>query len=175
MSFVADRGKPCPNSISNSIRASAPSLRGLSFFRRKMTEGVFIIEIIFLTPSVSLRSTAIALLLYPDFVYAAWSAAQNRPLRQQMLPLSATGGGRICCPSEGAIVGQPQGLSLRSHRLSNLAAAVSRHISANSHGGSKPLPYTMRYNSVSPTIIKFIIKILLLFSIYLYSVHNLMF
>ena len=40
----------------------------------------------------------------PDFVNAAWSAAQNRPLRQQMLPLSATGGGRICCPSEGACI-----------------------------------------------------------------------
>ena len=56
------------------------------------------------SPSVSLRSTAIALLRCPDFVYAAWSAAQNRPLRQQMLPLSATGGGRIRCPSEGACV-----------------------------------------------------------------------
>ena len=67
----------------------------------------------YFTPSVSLRSTAIALLRCPDFVYAAWSAAQNRPLRQQMLPLSATGGGRIRCPSEGAFVGQPQGLSLR--------------------------------------------------------------
>ena len=50
------------------------------------------------------KTTAIALLRYLDFVYAAWSAAQNRPLRQQILPLSATGGGRICCPSEGACV-----------------------------------------------------------------------
>ena len=56
------------------------------------------------SPSVSLRSTAIALLRCPDFVYAAWSVAQNRPLRQQMLPLSATGGGRIRCPSEEACV-----------------------------------------------------------------------
>ena len=56
-----------------------------------------------ISPSVIFdKMTAIALLRYPDFVYAAWSAAQNRPLRQQMLPLSATGGGRICCPSEGA-------------------------------------------------------------------------
>ena len=55
------------------------------------------------SPSVSLRSTAIALLRYPDFVYAAWSAAQNRPLRQQMFPLSATGGGRICCPTRERI------------------------------------------------------------------------
>ena len=46
----------------------------------------------------------IALLRYPDFVYAAWSAAQNRPLRQQMLPLSTAGGGRICCPSEEGII-----------------------------------------------------------------------
>ena len=46
----------------------------------------------------------IALLRYPDFVYAAWSAAQNRPLRQQMLSLSATGGGRICCPSEEGFI-----------------------------------------------------------------------
>ena len=50
------------------------------------------------------KMTAIAPLRCPDFVYAAWSAAQNRPLRQQMLPLSATGGGRICCPSEGAYI-----------------------------------------------------------------------
>ena len=57
-----------------------------------------------ISPSVIFdKMTAIALLRYPDFVYAAWSAAQNRPLRQQMLPLSATGGGRICCPSEGAL------------------------------------------------------------------------
>ena len=58
-----------------------------------------------ISPSVIFdKMTAIALLRYPDFVYAAWSAAQNRPLRQQMFPLSVTGGGRICCPSERACV-----------------------------------------------------------------------
>ena len=62
-----------------------------SFFRRKTTA----------LPSCGTR-----------FCNAAWSAAQNRPLRQQMLPLSATGGGRICCPSEGACIGQPRALSL---------------------------------------------------------------
>ena len=71
----------------------------------------------------------IALLRFPDFVYAAWSAAQNRPLRQQMLPLSATGGGRICCPSEGAFDGQPQGLSLRALVYFYAISAENYHIS----------------------------------------------
>lgn len=34
--------------------------------------------------------------------FAAWSAAQFRPLRQPLLPLSATGGGRKRCPTRSA-------------------------------------------------------------------------
>ena len=37
-----DRACPCPQFISNSICASAPSLRGLSFFRRKKRLGEFL-------------------------------------------------------------------------------------------------------------------------------------
>ena len=58
ISYRRDRACPCLQTISNSIRPSAPSLRGCRFLEQKMTEGVFIIEIIFFTPSVSLRSTA---------------------------------------------------------------------------------------------------------------------
>ena len=42
MKFVADRGKPCPYGIiSNSICASAPSLRGLSFFVPKNDSSLY--------------------------------------------------------------------------------------------------------------------------------------
>ena len=58
-----------------------------------------------------------------------------------MLPLSVTGGGRICCPSEGAFDGQPQGLSLRHDIEFDLIATDSSYIFANSLGGSKPTPY----------------------------------
>ena len=44
---------------------------------------------------------SLALSRYP-ILFTAWSAEQNRPLRPQMFPFSATGGGHICCPSEGA-------------------------------------------------------------------------
>ena len=44
---------------------------------------------------------SLALSRYP-ILFTAWSAVQNRPLRPQMFPFSATGGGHICCPSEGA-------------------------------------------------------------------------
>ena len=37
--------------------------------------------------------------------FAAWSAAQFRPLRQPLLPLSATGGGRKRCPARSASLG----------------------------------------------------------------------
>jgi len=37
---------------------------------------------------------------YPKFI-TAWSAYELRPLRQQTLPVSATGGGRVCCPARG--------------------------------------------------------------------------
>ena len=43
---------------------------------------------------------SLALSRYP-ILFTAWSAEQNRPLRPQMFPFSATGGGHICCPSEG--------------------------------------------------------------------------
>lgn len=37
--------------------------------------------------------------------FAAWSAAQFRPLRQPLLPLSAIGGGRKRCPARSACLG----------------------------------------------------------------------
>ena len=39
ISHTVGQGQALPKFISNSILASAPSLRGLSFFRKKMTEG----------------------------------------------------------------------------------------------------------------------------------------
>ena len=41
---------------------------------------------------------SLALSRYP-ILFTAWSAEQNRPLRPQMFPFSATGGGHICYPS----------------------------------------------------------------------------
>ena len=79
----------------------------------------------------------IALLRYPDFVYAAWSAAQNRPLHQQMLPLSATGGGRIRCPSE-------EGFILRAFSFDETRRgrpAVARQFTANKKRANTVRPY----------------------------------
>ena len=45
--------------------------------------------------------------------------------------------------SEGAFVGQPQGLSLRYDIEFNFATAESSNIFANSFGRSKPLPYNI--------------------------------
>jgi len=69
----------------------------------------------------------------PDFVNAAWSAAQNRPLRQQMLPLSATGGGRICCPSEGAYICAKFSICYKPKAIINTLSFSA---------GASPPPYT---------------------------------
>ena len=47
---------------------------------------------------------SLALSRYP-ILFTAWSAEQNRPLRPQMFPFSATGGGHICCPSGAETAG----------------------------------------------------------------------
>ena len=56
------RGDPCgcPHFISNLISASAPSLRGQAFFRRKKPGGVFynLMKSVLLPQSNALRSTA---------------------------------------------------------------------------------------------------------------------
>ena len=94
------------NQIYGQPHIKAPSDEGAVVFRRKMTEGEItkICYLLLLSFRHACGVPLIALLRCPDFVYAAWSAAQNRPLRQQMLPLSATGGSRICCPSEEGFI-----------------------------------------------------------------------
>ena len=51
--------------------------------------------------------------------------------------------------------GQPQGLSLRVDIEFNLTATVSRYISANSLGGSKPPSYTVEVNLMLNTATKY--------------------
>ena len=46
---------------------------------------------------------------------SAWSACNFRPLRQQTLPASATGGGRVCCPGNPSVAGSKQNLITRKN------------------------------------------------------------
>ena len=135
-----------------------------------MTEGEKAINIklsLSLLPSRLRRATYCPLAV--SRFCAAWSAAQNRPLRQQMLPLSATGGGRICCPSEEGFIlrafsfDEPRRgelcspvficYELTGDRRSplrvdiefNLISPESSSVFVNYHGGSKPPPYTIGY------------------------------
>lgn len=55
---------------------------------------------------------------------AAWSAAQFRPLRQRLLPLSATGGGRKRCPARSACLGFKP-FTLTKNKNGHLTASVS--------------------------------------------------
>ena len=99
--YIKIRGRarrPTPTSEAPSRRpVSPPSWREVAFAvgkRRRERNGK-------ISPPVKCCAfDSLALSRYP-ILFTAWSAEQNRPLRPQMFPFSVTGGGHICCPSEG--------------------------------------------------------------------------
>ena len=83
----------------------APSDEG-AVILSKMTEGEKAINgkfSLFLLPS-RLRRATYCPLAVSRFCLCGLERRTKSTAAQQMLPLSATGGGRICCPSEGAYI-----------------------------------------------------------------------